>query len=174
MHRNYQCMYLAIKLWQFSGAFLVPWRNYLLLFALYVSQRGLTCSGISHFLKLQTGLEKTSSYLISDYSFFLTRNYKQHVLKSCALSCLYLILALRQKQRSGSNCPSRKDFNACFCQGCVKQLHSSDKLSTLVQSFFCKSPVWNSLFVSFYLSNSSHFKFYLKTSFPFTASFLPC
>lgn len=91
---NNQCMYLAIKLAVLrciSGALKK------LPFALYLSQGGLTCFGISHFPRLQTGLEKTSSYLISDYSFFLTRNYKQHVLKSRALSCLYHILTLRQK-----------------------------------------------------------------------------
>lgn len=47
---------------------------------------GLNCFGISRFLRQQTVLERTRSYLINYDSFFLTRNYKQLVHKNCALS----------------------------------------------------------------------------------------
>lgn len=65
------------------------WLNDLLLFALYFSQGSITCFGRSYFLRKQTALERTRSYLTNYNSFFLTRNYKQFVLENCALSYPY-------------------------------------------------------------------------------------
>lgn len=170
-------MYFAINLLQFSGAFLVRWWNYLLLFALHLSQGSLTCLGISHFPRQQTAIERTRSYLINYDSLFLTRHYKQVVLKNCALSYPH------QAESGLPYCKTRYleatvpqemilmlAFAGLMSDSCIPQISC-----LLWYWVFSANPQSGTVFLCLFISPTHLIlNFIWRPLFPFTEALLPC
>lgn len=122
-------MYFAASLMQFSGAFLCTGWMIFCFFALYLSQGSFTCFDRSYFLRKQTALERTRSYLINyNWVFFWLGTINNFLLKTV----LYLILIkqkvayLNAKLEIWKQLSPGNNLNALFCKvmssNCIPQI----------------------------------------------------